>query len=276
MQVACLCGQQRRGDSRPEREGAQDMTAARNEPEGVRTEVSGYPNQRLPQRLGFSAGEYARTWPADGGPTREGQARAALGARSAPAVHAPCPLTNQRCAEAANRRDGEAEGPSERLADACGNMRVTKKRIQEQVAYCLDKSHTFRLAQSRLQKIQGDRTTALACHVSQGSCPTAHAGSERVLRWDNGPTESAADVPPANTQPSAVTFVMQSTAVGASRLLSVREAASLLGVCRRTLEREVCRKKFPPPVKIAGKSCYFVSDVEAYVEKARERRGAFA
>ena len=52
---------------------------------------------------------------------------------------------------------------------------------------------------------------------------------------------------------------------GESRLLSVRETARRLGIARRTLEREVCRKKFPPPMKIGSKSLYLVSDVERYV-----------
>ena len=59
---------------------------------------------------------------------------------------------------------------------------------------------------------------------------------------------------------------------GESRLRSVKEAARRLGVCRRTLEREVCRKKFPPPMKIGAKSVYCVSDVDAYVARLREER----
>jgi predicted DNA-binding transcriptional regulator AlpA len=58
----------------------------------------------------------------------------------------------------------------------------------------------------------------------------------------------------------------------APRLRSVRETAHRLGVSRRTLEREVCRKKFPPPLKIGSKSLYFVTDVECYVAKLREQR----
>ena len=57
-----------------------------------------------------------------------------------------------------------------------------------------------------------------------------------------------------------------------NRLLSVREAAHRLGVSRRTLEREVCRKKFPPPVHIGAKSIYFVTDVERYLAKLKELR----
>ena len=57
-----------------------------------------------------------------------------------------------------------------------------------------------------------------------------------------------------------------------SRLLSVRETAHRLGVSRRTLEREVCRKKFPPPMKIGSKSVYLVSDVETYVDQLKAVR----
>lgn len=56
------------------------------------------------------------------------------------------------------------------------------------------------------------------------------------------------------------------------RLLSVKETAIRLGVARRTLEREVCRKKFPPPVKIGAKSLYFVSDVDRYLATLRTVR----
>lgn len=59
-------------------------------------------------------------------------------------------------------------------------------------------------------------------------------------------------------------------------LLSVREAAHRLGVSRRTLEREVCRKKFPPPMKIGAKSVYLVSDVESYVARLKADRDSAA
>jgi excisionase family DNA binding protein len=61
-----------------------------------------------------------------------------------------------------------------------------------------------------------------------------------------------------------------------SHLLSVRETAQRLGIARRTLEREVARKKFPPPLKIGSKSLYTESDVEAYVAKLKEQRIATA
>jgi excisionase family DNA binding protein len=54
---------------------------------------------------------------------------------------------------------------------------------------------------------------------------------------------------------------------GERELLSVREAAHRLGVSRRTLERLVNRREFPPPLKIGTKSLYATSDLKAYVEK---------
>lgn len=59
-------------------------------------------------------------------------------------------------------------------------------------------------------------------------------------------------------------------------LLSVHEAARRLGVSRRTLEREVCRKKFPPPMKIGSKSLYLVADVERYVRMLVAERNGLA
>ena len=59
---------------------------------------------------------------------------------------------------------------------------------------------------------------------------------------------------------------------GDSRLLSVRETARLLGISRRTLEREISRKRFPPPVKIGSKSLHHLSEVEAYIAQLRAAR----
>jgi excisionase family DNA binding protein len=63
---------------------------------------------------------------------------------------------------------------------------------------------------------------------------------------------------------------------GGSPLLSVRETAQRLGIARRTLEREVSRRKFPPPLKIGSKSLYAESDVEAYIAKLKEQRAAIS
>ena len=61
---------------------------------------------------------------------------------------------------------------------------------------------------------------------------------------------------------------------GESQMLSVREAAHRLGVSRRTLERLVNRKQFPPPMKIGVKSLYLVEDIQAFVEKLKQSRSA--
>jgi predicted DNA-binding transcriptional regulator AlpA len=63
---------------------------------------------------------------------------------------------------------------------------------------------------------------------------------------------------------------------GGAFLLSVRETARRLGIARRTLEREVCRKHFPPPMKIGAKSVYSVADVETYVAKLKATRDGTA
>lgn len=60
-------------------------------------------------------------------------------------------------------------------------------------------------------------------------------------------------------------------------ILTVKEAASRMGVCRRTLEREVASKRFPPPVKLRGKSVYFLSDVVQYLARLKALRdGSFS
>jgi excisionase family DNA binding protein len=56
------------------------------------------------------------------------------------------------------------------------------------------------------------------------------------------------------------------------RLLSVKETAHLLGIARRTLEREVDRRKFPRPLKIGSKSLYFRKDVETYLARLEAQR----
>ena len=61
------------------------------------------------------------------------------------------------------------------------------------------------------------------------------------------------------------------------RLLSVKETAQRLGICRRTLEREVAAKKFHRPLKMRGKSVYFLSDVVDYLAKLKaERDGSYS
>lgn len=55
-------------------------------------------------------------------------------------------------------------------------------------------------------------------------------------------------------------------------LLSIREVAQRLGICRRTLEREIIRGHFPRPLKIGKASRWEVGDVVGYIERlGRER-----
>jgi predicted DNA-binding transcriptional regulator AlpA len=61
---------------------------------------------------------------------------------------------------------------------------------------------------------------------------------------------------------------------GDNYLLPVREVVRRLGVARRTLEREISRKRFPRPLKIGSKSVYRASDVEAYVKRLVAERDA--
>ena len=62
-------------------------------------------------------------------------------------------------------------------------------------------------------------------------------------------------------------FVMSAETIPSreNSLLSVPEAARRLGVCRRTLERLVAEKKFPPRLKIGRRSLVAASDVETFV-----------
>lgn len=57
-------------------------------------------------------------------------------------------------------------------------------------------------------------------------------------------------------------------------LLTLRQAASRIAVCRRTLERLIASGKFPPPLKIGRSSRIPESDVNAYVAKLIANRGA--
>ena len=50
-------------------------------------------------------------------------------------------------------------------------------------------------------------------------------------------------------------------------LITVPDAAKRLGVCRRTLEREIEHKRFPRPVKIGRKSLVPIAVLRAYLDK---------
>ena len=50
------------------------------------------------------------------------------------------------------------------------------------------------------------------------------------------------------------------------QLLAIDQVAEFLGVCRRTIYRELARGKFPKPVRIGQRSVRWkVADIEAYV-----------
>jgi predicted DNA-binding transcriptional regulator AlpA len=60
------------------------------------------------------------------------------------------------------------------------------------------------------------------------------------------------------------------------QLLSLVEAAAELGVSRKTLEREIARKRFPKPLKIGKASRVKPSDLTDYIgmlEKERSAKG---
>jgi len=66
--------------------------------------------------------------------------------------------------------------------------------------------------------------------------------------------------------------VSEATATEVPSLLTLKQAASRLGVCRRTLERLIAAREFPAPVKIKKCSRVPEVDVQAFVEKLiRER-----
>ncbi len=55
-----------------------------------------------------------------------------------------------------------------------------------------------------------------------------------------------------------------------SRLLTCKEVAARLRVCRRTLEREIAAGRFPRPVRIGRSVRIAESDVQAYITSLRE------
>ena len=59
----------------------------------------------------------------------------------------------------------------------------------------------------------------------------------------------------------------------ASCLVTLKQAAQRLGICRRTLERLIARGEFPSPLKIGRSSRVAVADVEAYVARLMDARG---
>jgi excisionase family DNA binding protein len=54
-------------------------------------------------------------------------------------------------------------------------------------------------------------------------------------------------------------------------LLTLRQVAARLGVCRRTIEREIAASRFPPPLKIGRCSRVSESDLATYLETLRRK-----
>lgn len=57
-----------------------------------------------------------------------------------------------------------------------------------------------------------------------------------------------------------------------SSLLTIQKVAKSLGVCRRTLEREISRGNFPRPLKVGTASRWPESDLQAYLDRLHQQR----
>lgn len=55
-------------------------------------------------------------------------------------------------------------------------------------------------------------------------------------------------------------------------LLTSKQVALALGVCRRTLEREISRGRFPRPMKVGKSSRWPASDLQAYLDLLNRER----
>lgn len=67
----------------------------------------------------------------------------------------------------------------------------------------------------------------------------------------------------------STTLIQPAAAPSFGRLITLNEAAALVGVGLKTIYREIQRGKFPKPVKIGAASRISIHDVEAYVESLR-------
>lgn len=56
------------------------------------------------------------------------------------------------------------------------------------------------------------------------------------------------------------------------RLISLRQAASRLGISTRALYRLMAKGDIPPPVKVGGASRLYESDLNAYMDQLKEKR----
>ena len=62
------------------------------------------------------------------------------------------------------------------------------------------------------------------------------------------------------------------SSVAADSFLTVKEVASRLRICRRTLEREIVAGRFPRPLRIGRSVRIPESDLHAYVESLKDGR----
>jgi predicted DNA-binding transcriptional regulator AlpA len=95
----------------------------------------------------------------------------------------------------------------------------------------------------------------------QGGNSTARQDTGRTTR----PVERLAIVSPWESN------VKESN--GEPWLLSIGEVAGRLRICRRTLEREINRGRFPRPLKIGKASRWEVGDVVSYIARLTQQRG---
>lgn len=70
-------------------------------------------------------------------------------------------------------------------------------------------------------------------------------------------------------------LVMSQETGGAPALLSIVNVTKWLHICRRSLEREIQRGRFPRPLKVGRSSRWHESDVKAYLEMLRQERAAY-
>jgi excisionase family DNA binding protein len=66
--------------------------------------------------------------------------------------------------------------------------------------------------------------------------------------------------------------LMNTASSEARPLITPDQAAQRMSVCRRTLEREIARKNFPPPLKIGRASRFRAEDVDDYLRRLEEKR----
>ena len=55
------------------------------------------------------------------------------------------------------------------------------------------------------------------------------------------------------------------------QLISIDDAAELLAVCKRSVERRIAEGELPQPLKVGGSSRLRRKDIVAYIERLAER-----